>query len=201
MVPFAAPSPWRCVMYLAIDERRPLLVHAVPGHFRGRPRWIWPPAQWQRPESPWSELLRHRQSVGDAVAEHVLMIGGCCAWCGLAIRLGIVTRGGVVWHLACWRAREQLLRAFGAWYARRRHGRAPLRAVFPCPLCQEHGRVVPLEAQLERDEELLVVTEVAGCQHADGFGDPGVLTLAEEWRLIEAALAAVEGATGRSVGA
>ena len=57
-----------------------------------------------------------------------------------------------------------------------------------CPLCHERGRAVLLEAQLERDEELLVVTELEGCRHADGFGDPVLLTFEEEWRLIEAAL-------------
>ena len=64
--------------------------------------------------------------------------------------------------------------------------------MFPCPLCHERGRVVLLEAQLERDEELLVVTELEGCRHADGFGIPVLLTFDEEWRLISAALDAVE---------
>jgi hypothetical protein len=35
-----------------------------------------------------------------------------CAWCGLAICLGIVTRGGVVWHLECRRRRQHFVRAF-----------------------------------------------------------------------------------------
>ena len=69
--------------------------------------------------------------------------------------------------------------------------------MFQCPLCHERGRVVLLEGQLDRDEEeLLVVTEFEGCRHADGFGDPVLLTFAEEWQLIEAALDAVEAATG-----
>ena len=33
-----------------------------------------------------------------------------CIWCGAAIRIGIVTAGGVVWHLACWRKRQALMR-------------------------------------------------------------------------------------------
>jgi hypothetical protein len=75
---------------------------------------------------------------------------------------------------------------------------SPIRSVFRCPLCQEHGRVVLLAAQLERDEEeLLVVTELEGCCHADGFGDPVLLTFEEEWRLIEAALDAFERGTWR----
>jgi hypothetical protein len=72
------------------------------------------------------------------------------------------------------------------------HGSAavpsPLCIVFLCPLCREHGDVTPLQAELEHDGELLVVAEVAGCAHADGFGDPERLTLAQEWRLITAAL-------------
>ena len=68
-----------------------------------------------------------------------------------------------------------------------------LRVVFPCPLCHERGLAVLLEAQLERDdEELLVVAELEGCRHADGFGDPVLLTFEEEWRLIETALDAFE---------
>jgi hypothetical protein len=33
-----------------------------------------------------------------------------CAWCNQPIRIGIVTEGGVVYHLACWRQRLALLR-------------------------------------------------------------------------------------------
>jgi hypothetical protein len=71
------------------------------------------------------------------------------------------------------------------------------RTVFACPLCQERGRAVVLTAQLERDEALLVVTELDGCRHADGFGDPVLLTFEEEWRLIEAALDAAAPAVAR----
>jgi hypothetical protein len=66
------------------------------------------------------------------------------------------------------------------------------RTVFACPLCRALGRTVLIEAQLRRDRGLLVVVEVDGCPHADGFGDPERLTLAEEWRLITAALDAAE---------
>ena len=69
------------------------------------------------------------------------------------------------------------------------------RTVFVCPLCRALGGTVLLEAQLERDRGLLVVVEVDGCPHADGFGDPERLTLAEEWRLIAAALDAAERAS------
>jgi hypothetical protein len=33
-----------------------------------------------------------------------------CIWCGSAIHLGIVTAGGVAWHLACWRKRQAIMR-------------------------------------------------------------------------------------------
>ena len=74
---------------------------------------------------------------------------------------------------------------------------SPLRAVFLCPLCHEFGRLVLLDAELERYEQELVVADLDGCAHAEGFGDPEVLTLAEEWSLIEAALEAVEGTAPR----
>jgi hypothetical protein len=35
-----------------------------------------------------------------------------CAWCTAPIRLGIVTRGGGVFHVACWHRRQELLRTF-----------------------------------------------------------------------------------------
>ena len=66
------------------------------------------------------------------------------------------------------------------------------RTVFACPLCRARGHTVLLEAQLQRDRGLLVVVELDGCLHADGFGDPERLTLAEEWRLIAAALDVAE---------
>jgi hypothetical protein len=67
--------------------------------------------------------------------------------------------------------------------------------VFLCPLCRDAGRTVRLEAELERDDGLLVVTELAGSRNADSFGDPVLLTFEEEWQLIAAALDAVEPAT------
>ena len=66
---------------------------------------------------------------------------------------------------------------------------ALLRVALACPLCQDRALV---QALLEHDGELLIVTELAGCRHADGFGDPTRLTLAQEWRLIEVALDAAE---------
>ena len=62
------------------------------------------------------------------------------------------------------------------------------------PICRARGRAVLLTAQLERDGGLLFVTDLLGL-HADGFGDPVLLALADEWRLIEVALGAVERAS------
>jgi hypothetical protein len=63
------------------------------------------------------------------------------------------------------------------------------------------GKRVRLEAELERDGRQIVVVGLAGCAHADGFGEAAVLMLAEECRLIEAAIEAVEAATsGRRSG-
>ena len=67
-----------------------------------------------------------------------------------------------------------------------------LWTTFLCPLCRAGGHTVLLDAELQRDGELLVVAEVAGCIHADGFGDPEQLTLSEEWCIITAALNTVE---------
>ncbi len=33
-----------------------------------------------------------------------------CAWCGRRITVGLVTSGGVVFHLVCWRRRRAVLR-------------------------------------------------------------------------------------------
>jgi hypothetical protein len=66
------------------------------------------------------------------------------------------------------------------------------RTIFACPLCQALGHTVLLEAELQRDGGLLIVVELDGCPHADGFGDPERLALADEWRLITAALDAFE---------
>jgi hypothetical protein len=33
-----------------------------------------------------------------------------CPWCGERIILGVVTPGGIVYHAACWRKREKMLR-------------------------------------------------------------------------------------------
>jgi hypothetical protein len=68
---------------------------------------------------------------------------------------------------------------------------AVFRTRLLCPLCRERGRAVVLEAELERDGHLLVVVDLQGCRHADGFGDPVLLTFEEEWQLIEAALDAL----------
>jgi hypothetical protein len=69
---------------------------------------------------------------------------------------------------------------------------AALRATLLCPLC---ARPALLTATFERDGHLLVVAELQGCRHADGFGDPVLLTFEQEWQLIEAALDALQAAT------
>jgi len=69
------------------------------------------------------------------------------------------------------------------------------RAVLLCPLCRDGGRPVLLEAELERDGELLVVVALRGCRHANRFGNLERLTLDEEWRLIEAARDTYDAAT------
>jgi hypothetical protein len=62
------------------------------------------------------------------------------------------------------------------------------RATFPCPLCREVGRVVTLEAELEPEPPLEIVTDLhGGCAHAAAFGELRQ-TLEETWTLIEAAL-------------
>jgi hypothetical protein len=70
---------------------------------------------------------------------------------------------------------------------------ATFRTALLCPLCYARGRDVLLEAEFERDGHLLVVANLQGCRHAEGFGDPVLLTFEEEWQLIEAALDAFEG--------
>ena len=63
------------------------------------------------------------------------------------------------------------------------------RATFPCPLCCAVGRVVPLQAELEPEPPLVIVTDLqGGCAHAAGFGALEGQTLKEAWTLIEAAL-------------
>jgi hypothetical protein len=62
-------------------------------------------------------------------------------------------------------------------------------ATFLCPLCRDVGRVVTLEAALEPEPPLLIVTDLQGdCTHAAAFGALEGQTLDEAWALIEAAL-------------
>ena len=77
---------------------------------------------------------------------------------------------------------------------RRGRGRTSLsRATFPCPLCREVGRAVTLEAELEPEPPLVIVTDLHGdCAHAAAFGELHGQTLEEAWALIEAALDAGE---------
>ena len=61
------------------------------------------------------------------------------------------------------------------------------RATFPCPLCREVGRAVTLEAELEPEPPLMIVTDLhGGCAHAAAFGALRE-TFEEAWTLIEAA--------------
>jgi hypothetical protein len=50
-------------------------------------------------------------------------------------------------------------------------GHTPVPSVtFPCPLCREVGRVVTLEAELEPDPPMAIVTDLhGGCAHAAAF--------------------------------
>ena len=67
------------------------------------------------------------------------------------------------------------------------------RATFPCPLCREVGRVVTLQAELEPEPPLMIVTDLqGGCAHAAAFGALEGQTLEEAWTLIETALDAAE---------
>ena len=66
-------------------------------------------------------------------------------------------------------------------------------STFPCPLCREAGRVVTLEAALEPEPPLLIVTDLQGaCAHAAAFGELEGQTIEEAWALLEAALDAAE---------
>ena len=58
-------------------------------------------------------------------------------------------------------------------------------------MCREVGRVVTLEAGLEPEPPLVIVTDLqGGCAHASAFGELERQTLEEAWALIDAALAA-----------
>jgi hypothetical protein len=62
------------------------------------------------------------------------------------------------------------------------------RATFPCPLCREVSRAVTLEAKLEPEPPLMIVTDLHGdCAHAAAFGELRQ-TFEEAWTLIGAAL-------------
>jgi hypothetical protein len=68
------------------------------------------------------------------------------------------------------------------------------RATFPCPLCRDVGRVVTLEAKLEPEPPLVIVTDLhGGCAHAAAFGELEGQTIEDAWTLIEAALDAASG--------
>ena len=63
------------------------------------------------------------------------------------------------------------------------------RASFPCPLCQDQGRAVTLQAVVTPDLPLVIVTDLPrGCAHAAAFGELEGQTLEEAWTLIQAAL-------------
>jgi hypothetical protein len=66
-------------------------------------------------------------------------------------------------------------------------------ATFPCPLCRDDGRFVTIEAVLEPEPPLMIVTDLrGGCEHAEAFGEPQEQTLEAAWTMIEAALDASE---------
>lgn len=67
------------------------------------------------------------------------------------------------------------------------------RASFPCPLCRNGGRVVTLQAELEPEPPLAIVTDLqGGCAHVAAFCALEGQTLEEAWTLIEAALDAAD---------
>jgi hypothetical protein len=61
---------------------------------------------------------------------------------------------------------------------------------FLCPLCRVLGRLRTLVGDLNAGPSPPTVIALEGCEHADGFGHLGELTLEQEWQLIEAALTA-----------
>lgn len=72
-------------------------------------------------------------------------------------------------------------------------GRDTLRVPFACPLCaNESGSAVVVTAELETSTPAVMIASLAGCPHADAFGQIGPLSAAEERRLIGAALDALE---------
>jgi hypothetical protein len=50
------------------------------------------------------------------------------------------------------------------------------------------GRIITLVAEFDREPPPLIVIDLQGGEHADGFGQLDQLTLEQEWQLIEAAL-------------
>ena len=68
----------------------------------------------------------------------------------------------------------------------------PPPVTFSCPLCEERGRDVAIRGELDTTAPWTTLANLAGCPHADAFGDLHRLTAAEEQRLIEAALDALD---------
>jgi len=61
--------------------------------------------------------------------------------------------------------------------------------LFFCPLCFEQtGERIAIFAEFDLSTPVVTVADLAGCAHAERFGQVGGLTPAEERRLIEAAL-------------
>ena len=71
--------------------------------------------------------------------------------------------------------------------------RDALRVPFTCPLCaDEPGGGGVVTAELETSTPAVMIGSLAGCPHADAFGEIGPLSPSEERRLIGAALDAFE---------
>lgn len=68
-----------------------------------------------------------------------------------------------------------------------------LRIYFARPVCREvDGREIILLAELEANTPLMMVSDLAGCLHADRFGRVGALSPEQEQLLITTALDAFE---------
>src|SRR5262249_3313232 len=63
---------------------------------------------------------------------------------------------------------------------------------FACPLCEDLGRDVVIRGELDTTAPWTTLGNLEGCPHAGVFGDLHRLTAAEEQRLIDAALDALD---------
>jgi hypothetical protein len=64
---------------------------------------------------------------------------------------------------------------------------SPIALLF-CPLCHEKGQRVAILAEYDLSTPIVTVADLVGCVHAELFGQVVGLTVAEERRMIQAAL-------------